>query len=151
MIYSIFLKKMAPTRNTTAAMERIIAQRVAEAIATHDANHASGTSGGSATRANPELTTRICTYKEFLSCKPSNFKGTDGAVGLLRWFEKLESVFRICNCPDNCKVKYATCTLLDSALTWWNSQAQSLGIGAAYDLSWEKFEKVNDGGILSPK
>ncbi|GJV31909.1 reverse transcriptase domain-containing protein [Tanacetum coccineum] len=44
--------------------------------------------------------------------------GTEGAVGLARWFEKMESVFHISNCTPRCQVKYATCTLQDGALTW---------------------------------
>ncbi|GKD20626.1 hypothetical protein Tco_1222329, partial [Tanacetum coccineum] len=35
---------------------------------------------------------RVCTYKEFLNCQPLNFKGTEGAVGLAHWFEKMECV-----------------------------------------------------------
>ncbi|GJS05286.1 hypothetical protein Tco_0321794 [Tanacetum coccineum] len=62
-----------------------------------------------------------CTYKEFLNCQPLNFKRTKGAVGLAHWFEKMESVFHISNCVVECQVKYATCTLLGGALTWWNS------------------------------
>ncbi|GJV60617.1 hypothetical protein Tco_1466717 [Tanacetum coccineum] len=44
--------------------------------------------------------------------------GTEGVVGLTRWFEKIETVFNISNCPSKYQVKYATCTLQDSALTW---------------------------------
>ncbi|GKD98516.1 putative reverse transcriptase domain-containing protein [Tanacetum coccineum] len=33
---------------------------------------------------------RECTYSEFLKCKPLDFKGTEGFVGLTRWFEKME-------------------------------------------------------------
>ncbi|GJU21417.1 hypothetical protein Tco_1154759 [Tanacetum coccineum] len=32
-------------------------------------------------------------YKEFISCQPFCFNGTEGAVGLIRWFERIESVF----------------------------------------------------------
>ncbi|GJZ00695.1 reverse transcriptase domain-containing protein [Tanacetum coccineum] len=32
-------------------------------------------------------------YKEFISCQPFYFNGTEGAVGLIRWFERTESVF----------------------------------------------------------
>nr|GEY24005.1 hypothetical protein [Tanacetum cinerariifolium] len=32
-------------------------------------------------------------YKEFISCQPFYFNGTEGAVGLIRWFECTESVF----------------------------------------------------------
>ncbi|GKG49208.1 hypothetical protein Tco_0515660, partial [Tanacetum coccineum] len=34
-----------------------------------------------------------CSYKEFMSCQPFNFKGTEGAIGFIRWFERTESVF----------------------------------------------------------
>ncbi|GJZ79309.1 hypothetical protein Tco_1001294 [Tanacetum coccineum] len=38
-----------------------------------------------------------CTYKEFLNYQPFNFKGTERAVGLAKWFEKMKSVFHISN------------------------------------------------------
>ncbi|GJW59572.1 hypothetical protein Tco_0108907 [Tanacetum coccineum] len=31
----------------------------------------------------------VCTYKDFLNCQPRNFSGTEGVVGLARWFEKI--------------------------------------------------------------
>nr|GFD26540.1 reverse transcriptase domain-containing protein [Tanacetum cinerariifolium] len=37
-------------------------------------------------------------------------------------------------------VKFATCTLLDAALTWWNSQIRSLGPDA-YSMAWEVLKK----------
>ncbi|GJR67786.1 hypothetical protein Tco_0013851 [Tanacetum coccineum] len=43
--------------------------------------------------------------------------------------------FTVLNCAENCQVKYATCTLLDGALTWWNSHVQSVGIDAAYETT----------------
>ncbi|GKG05045.1 hypothetical protein Tco_0315432, partial [Tanacetum coccineum] len=42
---------------------------------------------------------RECTYQDFLKCQPLNFNGTEGVVGLTRWFEKMETVFHISNCP----------------------------------------------------
>nr|GFC62915.1 hypothetical protein [Tanacetum cinerariifolium] len=33
-----------------------------------------------------------------MKCHPLNFKGTEGAVGLTRWIEKMESVFNISGC-----------------------------------------------------
>ncbi|GKA62634.1 putative reverse transcriptase domain-containing protein [Tanacetum coccineum] len=61
---------------------------------------------------------RECTFQDFLKCKPHNFLGTEGVVGLTCWFKKMETVFNISNCPPKYQVKYATCTLQDSALTW---------------------------------
>ncbi|GJT36310.1 hypothetical protein Tco_0926729 [Tanacetum coccineum] len=46
-----------------------------------------------------------------------NFSGAEGAVGLTRWFEKPESVFRVSKVEDSDNVKYAMCTMLDGALT----------------------------------
>ncbi|GKD22755.1 hypothetical protein Tco_1224458, partial [Tanacetum coccineum] len=46
--------------------------------------------------------------KEFMSCQPINFKGKEGAVGLICWFERTESVFSRSNCTEDCKVKFDT-------------------------------------------
>ncbi|GJT39786.1 putative reverse transcriptase domain-containing protein [Tanacetum coccineum] len=43
---------------------------------------------------------RECTYQDFLKCQPLSFNGMEGVVGLTRWFEKIEMVFHISNCPD---------------------------------------------------
>ncbi|GJX79547.1 hypothetical protein Tco_0327696 [Tanacetum coccineum] len=34
---------------------------------------------------------RECTFRDFLKCKPQNFSGTEGVVGLTRWFKKMET------------------------------------------------------------
>ncbi|GKA59346.1 putative reverse transcriptase domain-containing protein [Tanacetum coccineum] len=85
---------------------------------------------------------RECTYQDFLKFQPLNFNGTEGVVGLTRWFEKMETVFHISNCPDKYQVKYATCTLLNSALTWWNSYKRTIRIEAAYAMSWAELMKL---------
>ncbi|GJU95776.1 putative reverse transcriptase domain-containing protein [Tanacetum coccineum] len=54
----------------------------------------------------------------------------------------METVFHISNCPEKYQVKYATCTLLDSALTWWNSHKRTIGTDAAYALSWRELMKL---------
>ncbi|GJQ90406.1 putative reverse transcriptase domain-containing protein [Tanacetum coccineum] len=72
-------------------------------------------------------TARLCFYANFMKCQPLNFKGTEGVVGLTRWIEKMESVFNISGCAIENQVKFATCTLLGAALTWWNGQIRTLG------------------------
>ncbi|GJV92259.1 hypothetical protein Tco_1540072 [Tanacetum coccineum] len=79
---------------------------------------------------------RECTFQDFLKCKPQNFLGTEGVVGLTRWFEKMEIVFNTNNCPPKYQVKYATCTLQDNALTWWNYHKRTIGVEAAYAMNW---------------
>ncbi|GJU60613.1 hypothetical protein Tco_1238379 [Tanacetum coccineum] len=64
------------------------------------------------TRPREAPVARQCSYKEFMSCQPINFKGTEGAIGLIRWFERTESVFSRSNCTEDCKVKFATKLLI---------------------------------------
>ncbi|KAJ0437615.1 putative retrotransposon gag domain-containing protein [Helianthus annuus] len=84
----------------------------------------------------------VCTFKNFMDCRPGTFSGTEGAVGLLHWFEKLESVFEMCECPEDRRVKYATGTLEGIALTWWNAQVQILGLAAANATPWNDFKEL---------
>ncbi|GJU29255.1 putative reverse transcriptase domain-containing protein [Tanacetum coccineum] len=85
-----------------------------------------------------------CYYADFMKCQPLNFKGTEGVVGLTRWIEKMEAVFNVSGCAIENQVKFATYTLLDATLTWWNSQIRILGPDA-YTMTWEGLTKeVND-------
>ncbi|GJU20990.1 putative reverse transcriptase domain-containing protein [Tanacetum coccineum] len=81
-------------------------------------------------------TIRPCFYADFMKCQPLNFKGNEGVVGLTRWIEKMESVFNISGCAIENHVKFATCTLLGAALTWWNGQIRTIGPNA-YSMTWE--------------
>nr|GFD49234.1 putative zinc finger, CCHC-type, retrotransposon Gag domain protein [Tanacetum cinerariifolium] len=65
---------------------------------------------------------RECSFASFMKCGPTQFHGTEGAVRLVRWFEKMENTFEISECAEVRKVKFATATLHGRALTWWNSQ-----------------------------
>nr|GEW79871.1 retrotransposon protein, putative, Ty3-gypsy subclass [Tanacetum cinerariifolium] len=85
-------------------------------------------------------TARPCYYADFMKCHPLNFKGTEGAVGLTRWIEKMESIFNISGCAVENQVKFATYTLLDATLTWWNSQIRTLGPDA-YTMTWSVLKK----------
>nr|GEX52877.1 hypothetical protein [Tanacetum cinerariifolium] len=83
---------------------------------------------------------RDCTYQDFVKCQPLNSKGMEGVVGLTRWFKKMETMFHISNCPPRYQVKYATCTLLDNALTWWNSHKRTY---ESIDSAFARFNTIN--------
>ncbi|GJZ90519.1 hypothetical protein Tco_0662446 [Tanacetum coccineum] len=83
------------------------------------------------TRPRKAHVARQCSYKEFMSCQPINFKGTEGTISLIHWFERTKSVFSRSNCTEDCKVKFATSTLTEEALSSWNSFAQPIGIEEA--------------------
>ncbi|GKE04168.1 reverse transcriptase domain-containing protein [Tanacetum coccineum] len=72
-----------------------------------------------------------------------NFTNGDGSHsphGDNRRNVKMESVFNISGCAIENQVKFATCTLLGAALTWWNGQIRTLG-PEAYAMTWEVLKK----------
>ncbi|GKE29074.1 reverse transcriptase domain-containing protein [Tanacetum coccineum] len=71
-----------------------------------------------------------------------NSNGTEGVVGVTRWFEKMEYVFSISNCTTSCQVKFATCTLQDDALTWWNAHVKTITPEAAHAMPWATLKKT---------
>ncbi|GKD84608.1 reverse transcriptase domain-containing protein [Tanacetum coccineum] len=68
--------------------------------------------------------------------------GTEGVVVLSQWFEKMESVFHISNCVVENQVKFATCTFLGNALTWWNSHMKTVTQDVAYAMDWKTLKKM---------
>ncbi|GKE03007.1 putative reverse transcriptase domain-containing protein [Tanacetum coccineum] len=114
----------AITTNTTTPMtdeklKTLIAQGVADVLAERDATRSINgkdkhDSGMGVRRQAPFA--RECTYPDFMKCKPLYFKGTEGVFELTQCFERMETVFRISNCTMENQIKFATCTLLRSAL-----------------------------------
>ncbi|GJX79739.1 putative reverse transcriptase domain-containing protein [Tanacetum coccineum] len=133
------------TKMTPAAIEEMLERRVAEALEAYEVNrnheptiesgdeheddnkgnHGNGNDlrGGNGDE-NPNL-------------------NTGGVVPVTReWFEKMETVFHISNCPQKYQVKYATCTLHSSALTWWNSHKRTIRTGTVYAMTWKELMKL---------
>ncbi len=101
----IRITKMSPkTRKTPQGamptsqeeLDQLIAEKIASALARYEAKRAepSGGSGGlGGTNPEPRRERSTsgtdnppagCTFKMFLDCKPLNFSGTEGSVGLLK-------------------------------------------------------------------
>ncbi|GJV24144.1 putative reverse transcriptase domain-containing protein [Tanacetum coccineum] len=149
-IFAELDNSMAPKRTSTsaappmtqAAIKKLVTDSVAATLEAQAATmtNTDNTNRNTGPRETPVA--RKCSYKEFMSCKPFNFKGTEGAVGLIRWFEQTESVFSCSNCTKDCKVKFAIGTLTEEALSWWNSFAQPIGIKEAYKITWSEFKKL---------
>ncbi|GJZ27527.1 reverse transcriptase domain-containing protein [Tanacetum coccineum] len=53
----------------------------------------------------------------------------------------MKNVFRISNCSMENQIKFSTCTLLGSALTWWNSYVKTIGHDVAYAMTWSNLKK----------
>ncbi|GJX33098.1 reverse transcriptase domain-containing protein, partial [Tanacetum coccineum] len=81
-------------------------------------------------------------YKEFINCQPFYFNGTEGAVNLIHWFERTESVFSRNKCIEEDRVTFATGTLTNDALFWWNAYAQPNGIEQANRITWTELKEL---------
>nr|GEW78608.1 reverse transcriptase domain-containing protein [Tanacetum cinerariifolium] len=66
----------------------------------------------------------------------------EGAVYLIHWFEQTESVFSRSKCAKKDKVTFATGTLTDDALSWWNAYAQPIEIEQANKITWTKLKRL---------
>ncbi|GJW56237.1 hypothetical protein Tco_0102968 [Tanacetum coccineum] len=130
---------------TQVAIERMITQRVNATIVADRASRGStggnvGGSGGSGQGGTPAA--RECTFSGFMKCNPTVFHGVEGAVELRRWFEKTESVFRISECAEGKKVKFAAATLQGPALTWWNTKVATMGLEAVNQITWTEMKQM---------
>ncbi|GJV12652.1 hypothetical protein Tco_1354193 [Tanacetum coccineum] len=105
----------APTM-TQAAIKKLVADSVSAALGAQVATMANTDNTNRNTKEREALVARKCSYKEFMSCQPINFK--------------------------DCKVKFTTGILTEEALSWWNSFVQPIGIEEAYTITWVEFKKL---------
>ncbi|GJS19226.1 putative reverse transcriptase domain-containing protein [Tanacetum coccineum] len=93
---------------TQAAIRKLVTDSVTAALEVQAATMANADNTNRNTGEREAPVARKYSYKEFMSIQPINFKGLEGAVGLIRWFKRTELVFSRSNCIEDCKVKFAT-------------------------------------------
>ncbi|GKA44538.1 reverse transcriptase domain-containing protein [Tanacetum coccineum] len=141
---------MPPKRTSTSETPAITLDAIRQLIANGFATALEAQAATIASASNPNRNTgptgtpvaKIGNYKEFVNCQPFYFNGTEGAVDLIRWFERTESVFSRSNYAEENKVTFATGTLTDNALSWWNSYAQPIGIDQANRITWTELKRL---------
>ncbi|GKG45880.1 hypothetical protein Tco_0498326, partial [Tanacetum coccineum] len=110
---------MPPKRTLTSeapAMTQAAIKKLSAALETQAATMAGTSNPNRNTGPTGTPIAKTGNYKEFISCQPFYFNGTEGAVGLIRWFEHTESVFSRSKCAKENKVTFAIGTLTDDAL-----------------------------------
>nr|GEU65609.1 reverse transcriptase domain-containing protein [Tanacetum cinerariifolium] len=115
--------KSAAQAMTHAAIRKLVVDSVAVALETQAATMENTKNTNRNTGPRETHVARKGNYKKFISCQPFYFNGTKGAVGIIRWVERTKSVFSCNNCAEENKVTFATGTLTDDALSWWNAYA----------------------------
>nr|GEV16825.1 putative reverse transcriptase domain-containing protein [Tanacetum cinerariifolium] len=132
--------KSAPM--SQAAIHRMIKDSVDAAIAVERARQANVRNDAS--RSGPVRgqdvapAVRECTFTGFMKCNPVVFHGVEGAIELRRWFEKIKSVFKISECAEGMKVKFAAATLEGPALTWWKTKVATIGLETSPVELWDQ-------------
>ncbi|GJU24255.1 hypothetical protein Tco_1162876 [Tanacetum coccineum] len=142
---------------TPEAIEELINQRVAEALATYEANRATkltvesqsqngddddnGNVGVNGNENGGEMETKTV---EEMETEMEEAIGMEIPIGMIEvlCMSPMETVLHISNCPERYQVKYATCTLLNSTLTWWNAHKRIVGADAAFAMSWRELMKL---------
>ncbi|GJV20338.1 putative reverse transcriptase domain-containing protein [Tanacetum coccineum] len=130
--------KMPPKRTSTsetptmtqAAIWQLIVNGIAAALEAQ-----------AATMANTSRNV-ISNYKGFMSCQSSYFNSTKGAIGLIRWFKRTKLVFSHSKYVEEDRVTFATGTLTNDALSWWNAYAQPIGIELANRITWIELKRL---------
>nr|GEW13571.1 reverse transcriptase domain-containing protein [Tanacetum cinerariifolium] len=141
------LIRMPPKRTSTfktpaitlATIQRLSTDGIAAALETQAIN-TNNTNRNIEPRETPVA--KRGNYKEFISCQPYYFNGTEGAIDLIRWFERTELVFSRSNCAEENRVTFATGTLTDDALSWWNAYTQPIGIEQANKITWIELKRL---------
>ncbi|GJX20699.1 putative reverse transcriptase domain-containing protein [Tanacetum coccineum] len=96
-------------------LNQLIASRVAEALAAAAATNSASTQEETNPRPNTSQD-KTCNYKEFRAVMQESFRGD--------------------------KVKFASSTLLDSALTWWNVYVHLVTLDTAHATPWNNFKAM---------
>ncbi|KAJ9564187.1 hypothetical protein OSB04_000153 [Centaurea solstitialis] len=82
-----------------------------------------------------------CSYKNFLGCKPPEFRGCNEPITCLYWLREMEMAFEASECDDSQRVKFASHLLKGEALTWWNLTRSSISPEVYARLSWADLKK----------
>ncbi|GJW56215.1 reverse transcriptase domain-containing protein [Tanacetum coccineum] len=125
-----------------AAIKKLVADSVAAALEAQAATMASTRNPNRNTGPTRTPVAKTGNYKEFISCQPFYFNGTKEAVGLIYLFEWTESVFSRSKCVEENKVTFATGTLTNDALSWWNTYAQPIRIEQANKITWTELKRL---------
>nr|GEV30350.1 putative reverse transcriptase domain-containing protein [Tanacetum cinerariifolium] len=93
---------------TQAAIRKLVADSVTMALEAQAAMMVNANNPNMNTGPTGIPVVKTENYKEFISCQPFYFNGTEGAVGFICWFEQTELVFSRSRRAEENKVTFAT-------------------------------------------
>nr|GEW29048.1 putative reverse transcriptase domain-containing protein [Tanacetum cinerariifolium] len=162
--------KMAPERTSTSAapamtqvsIRKLVADSVVTALEAQAANMENADNTNRNTEPREALVERKCSYKEFIRCQPFNFKGTEGAVGLIAGLNKLNqyslvaTVLKTARSPNQelqkqraSHWKQSTTSVSDLSCLWREGELQKSMPKSKQQCPWENIHA--EGKERSPK
>nr|GEW92305.1 reverse transcriptase domain-containing protein [Tanacetum cinerariifolium] len=103
---------------TQTAIRKLVADSVTAALEAQAATMANANNPNRNIGPTGIPVVKMGNYKEFISCQPFYFNGMEGAVSLISWFKRTESVFSRSRSAEENNVTFASGTLTDDALSW---------------------------------
>nr|GEU95527.1 reverse transcriptase domain-containing protein [Tanacetum cinerariifolium] len=138
---------------TQAAIRQLVVDSITTALEAQATNMANADNTNRSPEPTEALVASKRSYKDFMSCQPFNFKGSEGAVGPIRWFERTELVFSRSNYTEDFKVqkmedKFYHLTVKGNDLKTYVSRFQELATLCPTIVSdYEKMMKAFIGGL----
>nr|GFB52588.1 hypothetical protein [Tanacetum cinerariifolium] len=95
------------------------------------------------TRANPDPTRTTTATEPITQEAINNLIAQRVAKAIAEYkTQRNKSVFSISNYTSETQVKFASCTIIGSALTWWNSHMRAVGQEVAYAMPWKTLKQM---------
>ncbi|GKA86066.1 reverse transcriptase domain-containing protein [Tanacetum coccineum] len=113
---------------TQAAITKLVVDSVIAALKAQATTMAGTSNPNRNTGPTGTLVAKTRNYKEFISCQPFYFNGTEGAVSLIRWFERTKSVFSQSKCAKENKVTFATLSTVTASQIWFSGVNNDLDV-----------------------
>ncbi|GJU97155.1 reverse transcriptase domain-containing protein [Tanacetum coccineum] len=128
---------------TLAAIRQLINDGISSALKAQAASMANTDNPNRNTGPREITVAKKGNYKEFINCQPFYFNGTEGAVNLIRWFERTESMFSRSKCAEEDRVTFVTGTLTNDALSGEiHERSNTMVIDQANQIAWTELKRL---------
>ncbi|KAD3067290.1 hypothetical protein E3N88_35170 [Mikania micrantha] len=94
------------------------------------------------TSGEMERASKKVTYKDFVACKPPEFKGEVDPLLSQRWISDIEGTFETCHCDSSDEVIFAGNQLRERGKDWWELLRKEKGRDGMKDLTWAEFKEL---------
>ncbi|KAD2804639.1 hypothetical protein E3N88_38016 [Mikania micrantha] len=136
-----------------AQIRKIVKEEVAKALQTTIPTHMDGMQASLLDSIRQEFATlkasgdverpsRKVTYKDFVACKPAEFKGEVDPLLSQRWIADMEGTFETCHCDATDEVVFAGNQLRERAKDWWELLRKEKGREGVKSLTWAEFKEL---------